>query len=79
MEKDTRYNIISIICGTWFLFFGMIWTYWISLIIAYPVGLLGLYFWKKANAIQGNILNRVALSILITGLIASIGILFFYR
>lgn len=79
MPKDRLYNILSIGCGLWFLAFGMIWVYWINLLLAYPVGLLGLYFWKKANTIQGGILNRIALSILVTGLLASVGILLFYR
>ena len=78
MEKERLYNILSIACGIWFLLFGMFWTYWMNLVIAYPVGIAGMFFWYKAYKINKSTLNNIALSVLIIGLICSIGALLFY-
>ena len=79
MEKERLYGIISIVCALWFMVFGIFWTYWLNLFIAYPVGIAGFYFWKKSYDIRANRLNRIALSLLILGLIASIVALFLFR
>ena len=78
MDKEKVYNTLAFICAIWFACFGMFWTYWMNLFIAYPVGLLGLFFWYKASRIRQSAFNNISLSILIIGLICSLGALLFY-
>lgn len=78
MDKERTYNLLSIVCGIWFTIFGMFWTYWMNLILAYPVGILGVFFWYKANRIEKSVLNNIASSILLIGLFCSLGSLLFY-
>lgn len=79
-KKELIYNILSLICGIWFILTGWLWTYWINLLIAYPVFLIGAFLWKKAKEInQKNPLNKFAAIVLILGFFISIISLFFYR
>jgi hypothetical protein len=77
------YNIFSIICGVWFLLTGAFWTYFMNLIVAYPIGLLGIFLWYKARKVDAsNRWNKVALIIHIAGLIisfAALAILLIYN
>ena len=79
MEKERLYNLLSIGCGIWFLVFGMFWTYWISPVIAYPVGIAGFYFWNKAYRIKKSKLNNFALGLLFFGFTCSITSILFYK
>lgn len=73
------YNLTALICAIWFLLAGWVWTYLVNLFIAYPIGLLGLYFWFKGKADeQKNTLNRVVLLILVSGILVSIVTFFLY-
>ena len=72
MQKEKLYNILSIVCGVWFFFAGMMWVYWFALIFGYPFLLLGIFFWYKASQVNKSALNKTALGILIAGLVASI-------
>ena len=79
MEKEKLYNILAILCGLWFGMVGVLWTYYMNLVLAYPVGILGFYFWYQASKIKKGVLNRIALSILIAGLVCSLGALWLYQ
>jgi hypothetical protein len=70
------YNVISIICGTWFLFTGGIWVYYANLFISFPIGLIGMLLWYKGKQIdKENKLNKAAIIIHIAGLAVSIIVL----
>jgi len=73
------YNVSGLICAFWFLFAGSIWTYFINLFVAYPVGLLGLFFWYKGRVHrQKNTFNNIVLTLLASGLIISVVTFFLY-
>lgn len=79
-KKIFLYNLIAIICAAIFLLTGWMWTYFMNLFIAYPVGLIGLFFWYKGKVSdQKNILNTIAISLLAAGLIVSFAVLLFFR
>jgi hypothetical protein len=80
-EKNIfRDNLISIICGIFFLLTGWIWTYGMNLFTAYPFGIAGLIFWLKGRTPERkNSLNNTALTLLILGAAVSLSSLFFYR
>jgi hypothetical protein len=68
MSNPKLYNTLSIICGIWFLLFGSFWPYFANLVVAYPVGFLGLYFWSKARKIDPlNKVNKAAFIIFLVG------------
>lgn len=80
IEKAVLYNILSLVCGVWFLLTGWVWTYLANLFVAYPVGLIGLFFWYQGRKVNSTSLyNKIALGVLIAGLVVSIGSLFFYK
>ena len=72
-EKNPHpYNVGSIICGIWFILTGSIWVYFGSLVISYPVALIGLLLWNKGRKIEpNNKLNKTALILHIIGLTLS--------
>jgi len=80
VDKEGTYHIISLLCAVWFLTTGWLWTYYTCLFIAYPIGLLGLYFWSTAKKINpASLFNKIVLGILIAGLAVSIGSIFIYK
>ena len=76
MEASTKaayFNTGSLVCGTWFLLTGWFWVYYINLIIALPIGILGAYLWKKGkDTLPGAMLNRIAGILLVAGVVSSI-------
>jgi hypothetical protein len=76
MNKQTRANIfytISLLCGLWFLLFGTTWSWLFALFIAYPLGLVGIFFWYfglKSNS--NSKLKNITLGLLIIGFIVSV-------
>ena len=79
-NKALTLNYFSIICGIWFLFTGWLWTYLINLLIAYPVGLTGLWLWYKAKRLNPESkINKIALVILAGGFLLSVVSVFLYK
>ena len=75
MEKTAErvYNVISVICGSWFMLTSCIWIYLINLFISFPVGLVGIYFWSKGRkASPVSTLNKIAIALHGIGLVASL-------
>lgn len=65
--------ITSIVCGLWFLLTGSIWIYYANLVLAYPIGILGLILWNKSRKVNGvNRTNKAAICILASGFVLSI-------
>jgi hypothetical protein len=76
MSNAKRYNTLAIIGGSWFLLTSWIWGYGACLIISYPFGLLGMYFWYKGRKIDPtNPANKVALTLHIAGFGISMAVL----
>jgi len=71
---------MAIICGVWFCLHSWCWTFLINLVVAFPIGFLGLYAWGKARQINPNDKrNAAAIALLGLGLANSIVALFLYR
>ena len=71
-------NILSLLCAIWFCIYGVVWTYLIALVMAYPVGLLGLVLHLYARKVGGaSRLNRAVRSLYLVGLVLSGGSLLF--
>jgi hypothetical protein len=79
MKNATLYNTLAILCGVWFLVFGIFWTYWIAVVVAYPAFFGGMYLWYKASKAGRNFLNILALIVLMTGLVTSLAALFIVK
>jgi hypothetical protein len=80
IEKGQLYNILSLVCGSWFLLTGWMWTYFANLFISYPVGLIGLFLWYQGRKVNpGSLLNKIALVALIAGLICSLGAILIFK
>lgn len=60
-----------VFCAACFLAFGWLWTYWISLIVAYPVGIAGYLYWKRSQQQLPPAFNRVICILWIAGLMVS--------
>lgn len=66
-------NCLSIGCGLWFCFYGIVWVYFIALFAAYPVGLVGWLLYTQAKRVGGPTrLNLWARRIHQVGLVASL-------
>lgn len=73
MPNPKLYNTLAIICGIWFLLFSPMWPYFANLVLGFPVGLLGMFFWNKGRKIDpNNKANKVALIIHLAGVVISI-------
>jgi hypothetical protein len=79
MEKKIVYPLLALACAIWFLLTGWLWAYLANLFIAYPVAVLGFYFWRKGKGVSENRLNKIAGWLLIVGLIVSVASLFVFR
>jgi len=74
IDKVFLCNFLALVCGVWFLLTGWIWTYLSNLFLSYPVGLVGLFFWYQGKKINPTSLyNKIALIILIVGMVVSLG------
>ena len=80
MNPANRLNYFSIACGLWFAATGAFWPYYTNLFVAYPVGLLGLYLWYRADkAGYKGTPHQFALWIHLVGLFISLGALFLFK
>ena len=78
--KTSGRDLAALICAIWFALTAWMWGYLANLVIAYPIGLLGLFLWyrgRKSPPISK--LNHVALGCLVFGMISSIAVLFMYK
>ena len=75
-NRDLLFNIFAILCSLWFLVYAGLWTYCINLFVGYPIGLLGLYLWYKG--LNGTVLSKIVLVILILGMAFSIVAFFLF-
>jgi hypothetical protein len=79
-KKAFLYNLLALLCGIWFLLTGWIWGFLANLILAYPIGIIGLLLWYRGRKIApGSRLNRVALYFFVVGFIASVAAFFIYK
>ncbi|RYY85325.1 MAG: hypothetical protein EOO15_17345 [Chitinophagaceae bacterium] len=58
----------------WFALAGMVWAYYTALFVAYPFGLLSLFFWWRIRDRLGK-RRKVIPVILLVGLALSLGVL----
>ena len=78
-KKNSRNDIVALFFAIWFLLTSWMWTYFVNLMFSFPIGIMGFFLWKKANAANpGTVLNRITLGIYIAGLVASIAALFLF-
>ncbi|MFT3680843.1 MAG: hypothetical protein QM791_11260 [Ferruginibacter sp.] len=66
----------GIVTAVWFAWTGMVWTYWAALVIAYPVGLVSFFTWRKIKN-DNRPRNKFIPGILVTGLILSVTVLIY--
>jgi small neutral amino acid transporter SnatA (MarC family) len=74
LSKNDLLFYTAILFAIWFACTGIVWVYWVALIIAYPIGLVSLFIWlylKKENRAR----NKWILRILIVGLLISLSVL----
>lgn len=78
--KSFPYAVAALLCGLWFLFTAWMWTYMAALFVAYPVGLLGLFFWSRGRKQNPESpIAKIALAALIVGLLASAAAFLIHR
>jgi hypothetical protein len=66
-------NILAIVCGIWFLLSSWMWFYLANVFFSFPAGILGLICWYFGkNDESSKALNRLALRIIIAGIIVAI-------
>lgn len=71
---------LSMGCAVWFLLTGWMWPYGAALFVAYPVGLAGLVFWRKARTLAPEAsTTRWSGGLLALGLATSGLAVFLYR
>jgi len=75
ISRHSAYNYVALLCALWFLIVGSIWTYYINIVVGYPVAILGFFLWRRGRTAENKKLNRVVGWLLMAGLILSIGIL----
>jgi len=79
-KKIFRYNLIAIGCASIFFLTSWMWPYLMNLFVAYPIGLIGLFFWNKGKVPdQKNIMGTIAISLLAAGLFVSFAALLLFR
>lgn len=66
--------VIAAIFAAWFAFFGMVWTYWGALFVAYPFGLISFILWRVIKS-DGKKRNKTIPIILSVGLVLSLSVL----
>lgn len=64
-------NIMSLLCGIWFLLLGWFWAYMASLFVAWPIGIIGLLLWLPGRN-EDTRLNKIAGYVLLAGAVTSI-------
>lgn len=72
------FQLISLICGIWFLLTGWIWTFLIAAFISYPVTILGLLFWGLGCRFTDK-LSKPILTLYFTGLTISLLSILLYK
>jgi hypothetical protein len=80
IPTGSGYSTTAIICGVWFLLTGWMWTFLFNLVIAYPIGICGLYMWMQARQLNPNDKkNSIAIGLLGLGLASSLAALLLYK
>ena len=77
--KITKNDVLfwlGLILAVWFAFTGIIWIYWLAVIIAYPFGLLSFILWRTIRKEKTKRVKLIPI-ILTVGLICSITVLVF--
>ena len=71
-KKKFFYSGVALICAIWFALTSWFWAYAMNLMISYPAGIVGLFFWNKVRKIDPNsMINRISLILLVAGLLIS--------
>jgi hypothetical protein len=50
VKKDDILFWLGILSAIWFVWTGMVWTYWAALIIAYPIDIVSFPIWTKLKS-----------------------------
>lgn len=72
-KNDIKFTV-ALICAICFAFLGMIWVYWIALIIGYPFGLVSFFIWRTLQKAPRK-RNKAIPLILVLGLVISLATL----
>ncbi|TZF83605.1 hypothetical protein FW774_08995 [Pedobacter sp. BS3] len=67
---------IAMLFACWFAVTGVVWVYWIALVVAYPFGIASFFMWRalKKDRKKRNVAIPV---ILLAGLVASVSVLIY--
>lgn len=68
-------NILSIICGVWFVALGWMWAWLINVIFVFPFAIIGFILWLFGRKAQNRKLNKTAGWLLVVGAAISIATL----
>ena len=71
-------NILSILCGLWYIAFGWVWTYFANVLIVFPFAIIGFFLWRYGRKAERKVLNRIAGWLLVTGTVTSFGMLLYW-
>ena len=75
-EKRYRvYNILALVCATWFLVAGWMWYLYINIIFVFPFAIAGFFLWRKGRGAEKKLLNKIVGWMLWAGLVSSAGFL----
>jgi hypothetical protein len=74
-KKYLLFNIIALVCAIWFVLTSWFWTYFAALIISYPVGMIGIIFWRLGKHTDKKLLNTITGWTFLAGLITSVAAL----
>ena len=78
MNKESRsliYNVLALICAIWFLLTGWYWGHWFNVIFVFPFAIAGFFLWRKGQAAEKKLLNKIVGWLLWAGCVSSIGFL----
>ncbi len=67
---------LGVLLALCFALLGMLWAYYVALILAYPIGIVSLIIWFKVKK-DNRTRNKLIIGILIIGFILSMAMLFY--
>lgn len=67
---------LGVLLALCFALLGMLWAYYVALILAYPIGIVSLIIWFKVKN-DNRTRNKLIIGILIIGFILSMAMLFY--
>lgn len=73
------FNIISIICGLWYVLLGWMWAWLFNVFFVFPFAIAGFILWWFGRKAEKKILSKVAAWLLVVGTTASVGMLLYWQ